>query len=64
MQKKWSHIDPQLFSPLDEKEVSLKVNGALFTENGFKHCHGDGDLSGVWLTSDVKSVSKRLLVTD
>lgn len=26
MQKKWSHIDPQLFSPLDEKEVSLKVN--------------------------------------
>lgn len=28
MQKKWSHIDPQLFSPLDEKEVSLKVNQA------------------------------------
>lgn len=26
MQKKWSHIDPQLFSPLDVKEVSLKVN--------------------------------------
>uniref|UniRef100_A0A674NBN7 Guanylyl cyclase C n=1 Tax=Takifugu rubripes TaxID=31033 RepID=A0A674NBN7_TAKRU len=26
MQKKWSHIDPQLFCPLDEKEVSLKVN--------------------------------------
>lgn len=28
MQKKWSHIDSQLFSPLDEKEVSLKVNQA------------------------------------
>ncbi|XP_003976359.1 heat-stable enterotoxin receptor [Takifugu rubripes] len=25
MQKKWSHIDPQLFCPLDEKEVSLKI---------------------------------------
>lgn len=29
MQKKWSHIDPQLFGPLDEKEVSLKVNQEL-----------------------------------
>lgn len=36
MQKKWSHIDPQLFSPLDEKEVSLKVNKASFGGNGFK----------------------------
>lgn len=26
IQKKWSHIDPQLIGPLDEKEVSLKVN--------------------------------------
>lgn len=25
MQKKWSHIDPHLIGPLDEKEVSLKV---------------------------------------
>ncbi|CAF91870.1 unnamed protein product, partial [Tetraodon nigroviridis] len=25
MQKKWSHMDGQLFSPLDEKEVSLKI---------------------------------------
>uniref|UniRef100_A0A8C4EH49 Guanylate cyclase n=1 Tax=Dicentrarchus labrax TaxID=13489 RepID=A0A8C4EH49_DICLA len=27
MQKRWSHIDPHLIDPLDEKEVSLKVNG-------------------------------------
>lgn len=26
MQKKWSHINPLLIGPLDEKEVSLKVN--------------------------------------
>lgn len=26
MQKKWSHIDPHLIDPLNEKEVSLKVN--------------------------------------
>ncbi|XP_040918754.1 heat-stable enterotoxin receptor [Toxotes jaculatrix] len=26
MQKKWSHIDPQLIGPLDEKEVSLKID--------------------------------------
>uniref|UniRef100_A0A3Q4AH40 Guanylate cyclase n=1 Tax=Mola mola TaxID=94237 RepID=A0A3Q4AH40_MOLML len=26
MQKKWSHIDPHLIAPLDEKEVSLKVS--------------------------------------
>uniref|UniRef100_A0A3Q3VWV2 Guanylate cyclase n=1 Tax=Mola mola TaxID=94237 RepID=A0A3Q3VWV2_MOLML len=25
MQKKWSHIDPHLIAPLDEKEVSLKT---------------------------------------
>lgn len=36
MQKKWSHIDPQLFSSLDEKEVSLKVNDALVKGNAFK----------------------------
>lgn len=27
MQKRWSHIDSHLIGPLDEKEVSLKVNG-------------------------------------
>lgn len=26
MQKRWSHINPHLIGPLDEKEVSLKVN--------------------------------------
>ncbi|XP_044186028.1 heat-stable enterotoxin receptor [Thunnus albacares] len=26
MQKKWSHIDPHLIGPLDEKEVSLKID--------------------------------------
>lgn len=26
LQKRWSHIDPHLIGPLDEKEVSLKVN--------------------------------------
>ncbi|KAM9844043.1 guanylyl cyclase C [Aulostomus maculatus] len=26
MQKKWSHINPQLIGPLDEKEVSLKID--------------------------------------
>uniref|UniRef100_A0A3Q3VWV4 Guanylate cyclase n=1 Tax=Mola mola TaxID=94237 RepID=A0A3Q3VWV4_MOLML len=26
MQKKWSHIDPHLIAPLDEKEVSLKID--------------------------------------
>lgn len=29
MQKKWSHIDTHLIGPLDEKEVSLKVNIAI-----------------------------------
>lgn len=29
MQKKWSHIDSHLIGPLDEKEVSLKVNSAI-----------------------------------
>lgn len=41
MQKKWSHIDPQLFSPLDEKEVSLKVNNALFKGNGVENASND-----------------------
>ncbi|XP_051244758.1 guanylyl cyclase C [Dicentrarchus labrax] len=26
MQKRWSHIDPHLIDPLDEKEVSLKID--------------------------------------
>ncbi|XP_068193477.1 guanylyl cyclase C [Antennarius striatus] len=26
MQKKWSHIEPHLIAPLDEKEVSLKID--------------------------------------
>ncbi|XP_073350785.1 guanylyl cyclase C [Pagrus major] len=26
MQKRWSHIDPHLIGPLDEKEVSLKID--------------------------------------
>ncbi|KAM8723242.1 guanylyl cyclase C [Acanthopagrus schlegelii] len=26
LQKKWSHIDPHLIGPLDEKEVSLKID--------------------------------------
>ncbi|KAG7505018.1 heat-stable enterotoxin receptor-like [Solea senegalensis] len=26
MQKKWSHIDPHLIGPLDQKEVSLKID--------------------------------------
>ncbi|XP_023263947.1 heat-stable enterotoxin receptor-like, partial [Seriola lalandi dorsalis] len=26
MQKKWSHIDPHLIGPLDEKAVSLKID--------------------------------------
>lgn len=29
MQKKWSHIEAHLIGPLDEKEVSLKVNTAI-----------------------------------
>uniref|UniRef100_A0A3B4AYZ8 Guanylate cyclase n=1 Tax=Periophthalmus magnuspinnatus TaxID=409849 RepID=A0A3B4AYZ8_9GOBI len=36
MQKKWSHIEPHLIGPLDEKEVVLKVQGVMtksdFTE--------------------------------
>uniref|UniRef100_A0A7N8YFE5 Guanylate cyclase n=1 Tax=Mastacembelus armatus TaxID=205130 RepID=A0A7N8YFE5_9TELE len=28
-QKKWSHIDPQLIAPLDEREVSLKVRSPM-----------------------------------
>ncbi|XP_061566940.1 guanylyl cyclase C [Cololabis saira] len=27
MQKKWSHIDPHLIGPLDEKEINLKIDG-------------------------------------
>ncbi len=36
-QKKWSHIEPHLIAPLDEKEVSLKVNSLinhLFPDQG------------------------------
>lgn len=29
MQKRWSHIEPHLIDPLDEKEVSLKVNNVI-----------------------------------
>uniref|UniRef100_A0A671VKA6 Guanylate cyclase n=1 Tax=Sparus aurata TaxID=8175 RepID=A0A671VKA6_SPAAU len=29
LQKKWSHIDSHLIGPLDEKEVSLKVNSLI-----------------------------------
>lgn len=51
MQKKWSHMDGQLFSPLDEKEVSLKVNQASFNENASEIpncCQRDvGILSGI-----------------
>uniref|UniRef100_A0A7N8XQR0 Guanylate cyclase n=1 Tax=Mastacembelus armatus TaxID=205130 RepID=A0A7N8XQR0_9TELE len=56
-QKKWSHIDPQLIAPLDEREVSLKIdderrNSMFFTHRGrydkkpvilkeLKHTDGD-----------------------
>lgn len=30
LQKKWSHIDAHLIGPLDQKEVSLKVNGVIY----------------------------------
>ena len=29
LQKKWSHIEPHLIAPLDEKEVSLKVSDLI-----------------------------------
>lgn len=29
LQRKWSHIEPHLIGPLDEKEVSLKVNALI-----------------------------------
>nr|XP_020443480.1 heat-stable enterotoxin receptor-like [Monopterus albus] len=57
MQKKWSHIDPQLIASLDEREVSLKIdderkNSMFFTHRGrydkkpvilkeLKHTDGD-----------------------
>uniref|UniRef100_A0A3P8VDM0 Guanylate cyclase n=1 Tax=Cynoglossus semilaevis TaxID=244447 RepID=A0A3P8VDM0_CYNSE len=40
MQKKWSHIDAHLIGPLDQKEVSLKVNGPIILKE-LKHLDTD-----------------------
>lgn len=36
MQKRWSHINPHLIGPLDEKEISLKVRNKTLSNKLMK----------------------------
>ncbi|KAM9345724.1 guanylyl cyclase C [Symphorus nematophorus] len=49
MQKRWSHIDPHLIGPLDEKEVSLKIDDDKRKDSTFFNHRGRYDKKPVIL---------------